>query len=284
MVTLRYPSTSDQIFLIVVCSFLFFINACATPQDEATQDVLHGTIAYPFDGNNKPIGREPSEERFIIKSTTGNSEYSIEIPGAAKDYDIMIPLAAMDAVGAGSGEDRGGTPKEIANPASTDREIVSALPRIENRLPGDTAMMDGAFGVGSKNGPSQSPSYTLSLAKINALYKNRKYEYALIEINTMLGFYPNSPQLHKMKGTVLVKLQNFTLAERSWIRALDLAPEDVTLRRGLDRLQQRMSLARKQTPLPATPRPGYAPLLQQEQNPSTLPQPDGISEVPAVAH
>jgi len=259
-------------------------GGCATQTDEATQNILHGTIAYPFVDESKPIGRDKGEDRFVIKSSTGNAEYSIEIPGAARDYDIMIPLAAMEAVGEGAPDGLANKPKDIANPASTDREIVSALPRVENRLPGDTAMMDGAFGVGAKGGPTQSPSYTLNIAKINSLYKNRKYEYALIELNNMLGFYPNSPQLHKMKGTVLVKLQNFALAEKSWVRALDLAPEDVTLRRGLERLQQRMGIARRQSPPPAPIPQGDQILPQQQQSqPQQQLSPD-ITEGSDVAH
>ena len=278
----RIPALSIAIGLLA--------GACATGNDEVTQNILHGTIANPFSDETSPIGRDPSDERFVIKSSTGSSEYTIEIPGAARDYDIMIPLAAMDAMsGNNSSDGVSGQPKEIANPATTDREIVSALPQIENRLPGDAAMMDGAFGVGKKNGPSQSPSYTLSIAKINSLYKNRKYEYALIELNNMLAYYPNSPQLHKMKGTVLVKIQNFALAERSWVRALDLSPEDVTLRRGLERLQQRMSSARRQSPAPAQRTPSDIPLQQQQpqlnpQDPRSLPPPTLNTDEEGLAH
>ena len=48
-------------------------------------------------------------------------------------------------------------------------------------------------------------------------------------------------QSHKMKGTVLMKMQNWQLAEKSWLRALDLAPHDAALRRGLERLQARIA-------------------------------------------
>ena len=97
-----------------------------------------------------------------------------------------------------------------------------------------------AFGVGASDGPKQAPSYTLGIAKITKLYQKKNFEYALIEVNHLLSFFPQSPRLHKMKGTIYVKLHNYPLAEKSWLRALEFTPTDQILRRGIARLQQKI--------------------------------------------
>ena len=219
---------------------LVFCGCASTPAGRNSSvrynEILHGTIDYPFVGDGRPLGRRAPEERFIIKSAVGDREYVVEIPGGAREYDVEIPLAALDDTEAGDGLMN--KPRGLANPATTDREMVANLPSVDKLRPTDANIMDSAFGVGSDKGPRQSPSYTLGIAKINNLYLERKYEFALIEINNMLAFYPNSPQLHKMKGTVLVKMNQLALAEESWLQALRLTPNDKALRKGVARLQK----------------------------------------------
>jgi len=209
---------------------------------DATQEAIeNGTIAYPFVDENKPLGLNGPGEPFVIKSSVGNREYSIEIPGEARDFDVEVPLAQLGA----QDEDPllGGKPSGLANPIATDKEMVAALPRLDKSRPTDTAMLDGAFGVGNAGGPRQAPSYMLGIAKVNELYKRRQYEFALVELNQMIAFYPNSPQLHKMKGTVLIKMRNLPLAELAWIKALQLTPQDKGLQNGLAKLQKRLIAA-----------------------------------------
>lgn len=205
--------------------------------DDSLDPILHGTIQYPFVDETRPLGLNIPEQKFVIRSAIGNKEYAIEIPGEARDYDVQVPLADL---GSAYDQDVLGNPKSLANPAMTDAEITANLPRLERERPTDTAMMDAAFGVGNADGPEQAPSYTLGMAKINRHYKDRQYEYALIELNSLIAFYPNSPKLHKMKGTVLLKMRNLPLAELAWIKALELEPKDRSLRNALTKLQRRI--------------------------------------------
>jgi hypothetical protein len=215
--------------LAIICAFFgLTCSQHASPEEE----ILNGTISYPF-YQTKPIGTNGTQEKFIIRSAVGSTEYTVEIPGGAKDYDVEVPLASLDSSARG-GPDR---PRGLPNPVLTDREMVNELPSIEKQNPSGTAFMDKAFGVGRTTGSGQEPSYSLGLARIMQQYKAKEYEYTLIEINNMLAFYPNSPKLHKMKGTVYAKLRNLTLAEKSWIRALELDPKDRLLKESLARLQ-----------------------------------------------
>jgi len=245
-------STSDAIQATMIISrrprWMFLASLCCMQltgcviksSNAVEEDILRGSISYPFAAATESLGHDRRGDSFVIKSATNTAEYTIEIPGSASEYDITIPLAALEPGGNELRGAGGSRPTPVGNPATTDREIVSQMPRIDGRHPGDTALLDSAFGVGEKGGPQQSPSYTLGISRINNHYRDRKYEFALIEINNMLAFYPTAPQLHKMKGTVLIRMQNFALAEKSWLRAIDLTPGDVTLRRGLERLQRRL--------------------------------------------
>lgn len=222
-------------------SSAIYLGACSASRssDDSLDPVLNGTIQYPFVDETRPLGLNTPEQKFVIRSAVGNKEYSVEIPGEARDYDVQVPIADL---GSPDGFDPlgGPRPKDLSNPTATDAEIIANLPRIEKERPTDAAMMDAAFGVGDGEGPAQAPSYTLGMAKINAHYKNRQYEYALIELNALIAFYPNSPKLHKMKGTVLLKMRNLQLAELAWIKALEIEPKDRALRNALAKLQKRI--------------------------------------------
>jgi tetratricopeptide (TPR) repeat protein len=224
------------------------IGGCVSNPGSPAEEELHsGGIAYPFVDETKAIGRDTAEERFVIKSATADREYAIEIPGAARDYDVEVPLAEV-------GEKdpdvlRGVKPKSLGNPVTTDQEVVNSFPRLEKDQASETSFLDSAFGTGSADGPSQAPSYTLGLAKVNEMYRKKQFEYALIELNNLIAFYPNSPQLHKMKGTLLVKMRHLDLAERAWIRALELNPDDHATRSALARLQKKRQSAGAPTKL-----------------------------------
>jgi tetratricopeptide (TPR) repeat protein len=203
--------------------------------------MAEGAISYPFIADTKPVGRAQPKQPFVIKSAIGNREYSIEIPDNASRYDIQIPLAELSPKGAGDGLARTSSDGKPLNPANTDKELVAALPALSKNKPNETAMMDTAFGVGSPEGPVQSPSYSMGIAQVNQYFKERNFELALVELNNLLAFYPNSPKLLKMKGTLLVKTGNRDLAMKSWQRALDLAPQDVALQRSITQLNERVT-------------------------------------------
>ncbi len=249
---LQHLTTTSAVGVSILALTTFFSCTGSRTQDSSMDPILNGTIQYPFVDETRPLGIEPPEEKFIIRSVIGNKEYSVEIPGGARDFDVQVPLADL-----GSADEfdpvAGKRPNHLSSPVSTDSELVATLPRIENEKPTDTAIMDGAFGVGNAEGPAQAPSYTLGMAKINTHYKNRQYEYALIELNSLIAFYPSSPKLHKMKGTVLIKMRNMPLAELAWIKALELDPKDRGLRHALGKLQKRIIASGTQSqPTPQT--------------------------------
>jgi sugar phosphate isomerase/epimerase len=147
------------------------------------------------------------------------------------------------------------------------------MPQLPRDTEADRALLDKAFGVGELGGPQQSPSYTLGLARINEFYQKHQFEYALVEINNLLTYYPTSIKLHKMKGTVLIKLSSLALAERAWLRAAELAPDDPVVKKGLERLRRKMDLERKVSGQLVNPPPAAPPSAQelpQQPTPQSL--------------
>ena len=244
---------------------------CATASEMGLaedDDGMHGSIDYPFAGSQRNLGgaNRKRDDKLVVRTSVGNTEYQLEVPSAADDMDIEIPimpLGGSQATGTLTGDRPGG----LGNPSSADRELTGALPQIDSKFPGETGVLDKAFGTGPDGGYRQSPSYVLGIAKVNQHYKRREYEYAMVELNNLLAFYPNSPKLHKMKGTVLVRMGSLELAERAWVRAQQLEPDDASLNNGLRQLQYRIAALKRPTGSQTPPAP--ASLGQQASEPTT---------------
>jgi tetratricopeptide (TPR) repeat protein len=216
---------------------LLLVN-CRQSSDQY-QALVEGQISYPFGDQTRPIGRDASGERFVIRSVKGGAEYIVEIPHGAEDYDISIPMTALPT-------DDGKI--KVQNPQLTDRELLSTMPGPSQDQERDRSVLEDAMGVATPEGPEQGPSYSLGLAKIMELYKKRDYEYALIEVNQLLAYYPNAARLYKMKGTILLKTGDVQLAEKAWLRAAELDPSDRAIQKGIERIRKRLELQQKAAP------------------------------------
>lgn len=228
------PLISEQLkspWGTLVSLTLVLVGTTCSSRRADEQSFQDGAIAHPFLAQTNPIGQDPPKsDRMIIRSTVGNQEYMIEIPEGAQDYDIEIPFNGDGSDGGGAL--RSGTP----NPQLTDAELLAALPRHDAADSQDSALLNKGLALAPDQ--SQGPSYTLGLARVNELYMQNQFELALIEVNQLLSYYPNSSQLFKMKGTLLMKMQNQGLALQAWRNALQLDPNDTRLRRVLETLSK----------------------------------------------
>ncbi len=234
MVIWLYPTTSKARPQTAISLLLLSILMCTCKsQSDPYDELSDGQISYPFTDKTEKIGRDPAKnDHFVIRSVRGQSEYIVEIPDGGDDYDIMVPMQGLPG---GGGEAK----KDPKNPQITDRELISAMPKPDASQERDRAMLEDALGVGATEGSEEGPSYSLGLAKVMEYYKTKQFEYALIEINQLLSFYPNAARLYKMKGTILLKTGELDLAERAWTRAVELDPKDKAISRGLERMRKR---------------------------------------------
>jgi len=218
-------------------------SCSSTSSDERISERINGPISFPF-APTSTLGDSEKKEPFIIRSNTGGAEYEVQLPGAGRNYEVEIPVV-LEASGKPSADKK---LSQQSSPVSSDKELLSELPDIEIRQGSTAAMLDRSMGVG-KTDRSQGPSYTLGLAKVRTFYRAKDFELALIEVNNLLAFYPGSPLLFKMKGSILVKLGHKNLADKSWAKALELAPTDKTLQVALTRLRKGLEADSKPTPM-----------------------------------
>jgi len=275
VVTSHFPTTSravaDLFNMIAISAIagavIWLLAGCASTSQETGQKPLIGSISYPFVGETRPLGKANPKQPFVVRSAVGAREYSVEIPDNAAKYDIQIPIAELAPVNS-QDIDMPALPggRRYSNPANTDKELVSALPDLGKSKTGKTEMLDAAFGVGKPEGPIQSPSYTLGIARVNQHFKNRDFELALVELNNLLAFYPNSPKLLKMKGTLLIKTGNRELAMKSWQRALDLSPTDSALKTSINNLNERILAERNARPSNNQNLPGALPQANEPES------------------
>lgn len=216
------------------------LSSCASPSyDDAEEVLTPGTISFPFSYQPEAIGREgPHGNKLVVKSIAGKSEYVIELPDEGDNYAIEVPTATFSAPAANPAA-------AFKNPSATDRELVNQMPELTPGTYQQRQQLEQGLGLSEKGGPGQSPSYIAGLAEINDLYRKRELELALVKANNLIIHYPNSGKLHKMKGTLLIKLRNYTLAQRAWAQAARLDPQDGLLKRGLLRLEQRIEMESK---------------------------------------
>jgi len=227
-----FSHTTSKIYLAIV----IITSVSCTVADQRVEEQLSGPISFPF-GNTEELGRDGKREPFTIRSNTGDADYQVEFPGGGRDFDIEIPLAVTKP----NEQTRKKSEMTAAQAIATDREMVSELPDMNVRSGAGSAVLDKAMGLGTVEG-SQGPSYTLGMAKVRSHYASKNYEYALIEVNNLLSFFPGSPVLYKMKGSILLKLGHNKMAEKNWAKALDYSPTDRALQVALSRLRKKIEL------------------------------------------
>lgn len=222
-----------------ICSLLLLASSwlgCMSDEAFNVEDRLHGTIAYPF-VPEEPLGGDPRREPLVIRARSEGREYEIEIPEIGDAYSLEIPIHNLE-----SQFNSNSVSQSIPGKTTkTDRELTAALPKATSELATSRQrLLDRAFEVEDETSKAKTPSYIAELAKIKALFAKRKYEFALVAIDNLLLFYRNSPKLHKMKGTVLLKMRHYKLAEASWQQALEYEPRNRSLKQALAKLRRQI--------------------------------------------
>jgi hypothetical protein len=175
--------------------------------------VPEGVVKKP--GEEAPT--PPAAEPYVIKMTDGRRTWQIEIPAGpgAPAFEAAIPLEL--------GEDPTAGPGPPATEA--DREIVDA-----KRARGETVKAP------SPERDARPPSYLRTLDRVRALFRERRYELALVELVRLERVFPDDVRILEMKGTLLARLGRAAEARAAWERVLALDPENAAVIRALDAL------------------------------------------------
>lgn len=194
---------------------LAILTGCASversPDDVTNPD---GTVGPGAPIAPPPGGDTQRKERQAVDSMLG------QIP-QGNDDEVSVPIEAIP------GFERRSTEEERRrqfNAQKTDNEIVGSTGAADERNAQQLGDIDRALGVEPLENGGQAPSYTLGLQTLKDLYKEKKFEDALISVNDLLRWYPKSAQLLMMKGTLHQRLGQIDLSLSAYQRAFEFEP------------------------------------------------------------
>lgn len=238
----KFEGTVFQISLSVALAL--GTPACANFFAAQHETEASKPISDPF-GDFYSAEKEKNEN-MILRSKQGDRSFEVEIPKQDQSVtDFVVPLSPEfinegKAVAASNGNIDG--TYSATHPGMTDREIASTFPQGSSDLMKDQNAIESELGLApsEKDRPSQDSSYLGSLDRVKQLYKLRRFEAALIEVDTMLRLYPTDPRLYEMRGTLLSRLGYEELAFKSWQQSLELKPSNLALRQYLEKRESRI--------------------------------------------
>lgn len=185
-------------------------------------------------GEWRDANSTPREYRYVIRMAENGRVWEMELPEGAGGYEMRIPLGD----GTPAGEML--TPADVellgVAPNASAPEAASPAPDAPSAAT-ESTVIPAAGSIAPA--PQPKRSYLTALAKINELYRERRYELALIETVALEKEYPDEARIHAMKGSLYVKLGRFELARAAWTRALELNPNDAGVAEALRSIADR---------------------------------------------
>lgn len=193
-----------------------------------------GDFSPDVNGVSQPI---------ILRSKTSGRSVEVVLPQPDHDTsDVILPFTNVTGDSRAPASTHGGSDVDQSYSEKkygfTDREILASLPKTLSAA--DEAKrteLEKELGLkpGDMDTPEGESSYLASVDRIKQLYRLGRYEPGLIEIDSLLRMYPTNPKLYEMRGTLLDRLGYAELALKAWQEALELRPENATLRRFIER-------------------------------------------------
>lgn len=216
-------------------------GACSTFSSSPDQVA---PIANPFKGYNREAEEQSNNLRF--KTTHGDSSYEVNVPNAG-DSDLVVPFTENGAKG-GRRMSRGEAGIDYqyneTKPTMADREIASTFTKGANTETEEKRQeIEQGLGLQGEEGSSIDQSYLAKIDIVKQLFKNARFEAALIELDRLVQQYPNNSRLYEMRGTVLDRLGYTDLAIKSWRQALEFNPNRLGLKKLLEKREQQRNIA-----------------------------------------
>jgi hypothetical protein len=232
---------------------LLALSGCASMKSVFAvnpQSGVSGPIHNPFGDQYSAGGPGDRSQNVILRTKKGDRAVEIELPRdsqASTDFTIPVSPAFRDGAGraGGAGESTEDSPYVKLPPTMADHEITRSFPQGQVAQDGERRQIEEGLGVmaGEDSVPVADQSYLGALDNIKLLYKKGRYEAGLVELDSLIKQYPTSPRLHVMRGTLLDRVGQGELALKSWNQALRLEPKNESLRRFIERREQKRSLA-----------------------------------------
>jgi tetratricopeptide (TPR) repeat protein len=222
-------------------------------------------------------GKNLQKDSVVLRTKKGDRSVEVEFPGdpaAFSDFTVPVSPAFSDGhpvrSAAGIQEEFSGTWRDT-KPTYSDREITSNFPKgpaassVRRDLESELGVLPPEEAT-----PQRDSSYLAALDQVKKLFRNGRYESALLEVDELLQLYPTDPKLHQMRGTLLDRTGQPELALRSWAEAIELDPTNQGLKKFVDR---RRSIRAMSTRMPAA----QTETQSQPQTQGTMPT-EGVKQ------
>lgn len=222
------------------CAVAAAAGICAILSGCATQDSAQiKPITNPFAGYSPATLENNPQDSMIFRSRRGDHSVEVEVPRATQGTtDFILPVSPSNGRSPASDIGVNNSDHYFEHPPTqTDHEITSRFPQSMSE---DNSRREGIeHGLGlipaDSPTPEQERSYLGAVDHIKMLYRDGRFEAALIEVDGVLKDFPTDPRLYQMRGTLLDRLGQRQMALQSWNQALRFQPDNAALRKFIEK-------------------------------------------------
>lgn len=205
-----WPLTAASFLQTFICAAL--LSSCAV----SNEDLGGSRSAASGTPGSRITPPSPAGERDTDSEGTALGRRFLEDPDASSyEYDpVRLP----------SGQTVEEQRQQEMRARTTDAEIGAVEGGLGSPLDPELGRIERELDLETTLPAEKVPSFTAGTKKVKRLFKRRHFEDALVETNYLLEFYPRSPQLLMMKGTLHQKLEQIDLALSAYREAYFIRP------------------------------------------------------------
>jgi tetratricopeptide (TPR) repeat protein len=174
----------------------------------------------------------------ILRSKRGDRSVEVQIPTNDQELgSLEFPMPSTQSPsGRGLASVNGRAIDESytsQKPGLADREISRTFPQMSAVDDARRRQIESDLGLRMAEGESveADSSYLARVDFVKQLFRESRFEAALIETDHLLKMYPTDPRLYEMRGTLYDKLGYTDLAVKAWNQSLKLNPDNDSLKR-----------------------------------------------------
>jgi tetratricopeptide (TPR) repeat protein len=186
-----------------------------------------------------------NEDGMTLRSKNGDQSFEVQLPSERGVSDLLVPMSndfAMQQNRIQAGEID--TRYESLRSQQSDREIAATFSPSNPQNDLRRHQIESGLGLkGSEQLPQMEQSFLAKIDVVKQLFRLRRFEAALIEIDQLVRSYPTNAKLYEMRGTVFDRLGYRDLAMKSWKQALEFQPGNASLARLIEKRSTQRSIA-----------------------------------------
>lgn len=190
-----------------------------------------------------------AEPNMVLRTKKGDRSVEIEIPAGSQNLsDFVLPVSpAFKDSSRGPASVSGGESAlsiddsyKARSASPSDHDITRSFSQGNVEDEGRRREIEQSLNLTASDDETPSEgttSYLAAIDHIKQLYKNARFEVALLEADDLVRKYQTDPKLYEMRGTLLDRLGRRELALKAWIQALKLNPKNEALKRFIEQKQ-----------------------------------------------